>query len=167
MQGIDIIKRILSEPVISSGLLARDLIAAGPPASSDGVATLERRLPRRLSRFHRQLLLTWDGLDLDVVRFFGVSPVRDGGASLLDAQSLVPVGHPSWIAFASDPAGFLYAEDEHGVIWSIDHDGGEAARAASSLDEFICSYIFGTRAAEFGGDSWHDDLVTYGVLPAA
>ncbi|MEI2724044.1 MAG: SMI1/KNR4 family protein [Verrucomicrobiota bacterium] len=167
MQGIDTIKRILSEPVISSGLLVRDLVAARPPATSDGVATLEQRLPRRLSEFHRQLLLTWNGLDLDVVRFFGASPVRDDGTSLLDAQSLVPAGHPDWVALASDPAGFLYVEDEHGVIWSIDHDGGEVARAASSLDEFICSYIFGTRAAEFGGDSWRDDLVTYGVLPAA
>ena len=122
-------------------------------------------MPRRLSELHRQLLLAWNGLDLEVVRFFAAPPARIGITPLPKAQALIPSAHPSWIAVASDPAGFLYTEDERGSVWSVDHDGGAEKRLASSLDEFIGGYIFGERSAEFGGESWHSDLVTHGVLP--
>jgi hypothetical protein len=167
MHSLDTIKRIFSEPIVSSGLLVRELIVVSPPATLVQLETLGGSLPRQLSDFHRQLLLMWNGLDLDVVRFHGVPPARSGIRSLLDAQVLVPSTHPSWIAVASDPAGFLYAEDEHGWIWSLDHDGGAETRLVASLDEFIGGYIFGRRAAEFGGEAWLADLVTYGVIPTA
>jgi SMI1/KNR4 family protein SUKH-1 len=167
MHCFDTIKRILSEPLVSSGLLMHDLIVVSPPATATQLAALERSFHRPLSEQHRQLLLMWDGLNLDVVRFFSASASRSGITSLLDAQALIPSAHPSWIAVASDPAGFLYAEDENGSVWSIDHDGGGQTRVAACLDEFIGGYVFGERAAEFGGESWRDDLVTHGLLPAA
>jgi hypothetical protein len=167
MQSLSIIQRILSEPVISSGLLERSLVVVSPPALPEDLDALEERLPRKLSLFHRQFLLSWDGLDLEVIRFFGVAQQAAGIMSLSRAQSLLPPGHPGWIAVASDPAGFLYAEDEQGAIWSIDHDSEGVIKVAPSLDQFIATYLFGQDAAKFGGDSWHDDLVTHGILPAS
>jgi hypothetical protein len=168
MNSLNLIKRILSEPVLSSGLLIREFVVSSPPATPEQISALENTLPRQLSELHRRLLLTWNGLNLDVVRFFAAPPARSGVRLLPESQSLIPASaHPSWIAVASDPDGFLYAEDESGAVWSIDHDGGEETRLAFSLDEFIGSYIFGERAAEFAGESWRNDLVTHGLLPAA
>jgi len=163
-RSLEIIGRIVSEPVLSSGLLSRESILASPPASLAQLAALEGVLPRRLSESHRQLLLTWNGLNLDVVRLLGAPPVCDGIDPLPQWQTLIPSTHPSWIAIGTDPAGFLYAQDERGKIWSIDHDGGTEKRLSSSLDEFLGDYVFGKRAAEFGGESWRDDLVTHGIL---
>jgi hypothetical protein len=163
MQCIDTIKRILSEPIASSGLLVQELIVTSPPASMEQLQLLEGKLPRQLSVFHRELLLNWNGLDLDVVRFFG-SGDPHGVATLLDSQSIIHQMHAHWIVIGSDSAGFLYAEDDCGAIWSIDHDGGATQCVANSLDEFISDYIFGKRAADFGGESWYDDLVAYGVV---
>ncbi len=165
MQSLNIIQRILSEPVISSGLLARSLVVVSPPALPEDLDALEERLPRKLSLFHRQFLLSWDGLDLEVIRFFGASKAAGGITLLSKAQLLLPPGHSGWIAFASDPSGFLYAEEEQGAVWSIDHDGGSVVKVAPSLDEFITNYLFGLDAAKFGGESWYDDLVTHGILP--
>lgn len=167
MRSLDIIRRIVSEPLVSSGLLIREFIIVSPPATQIQVVALEGALPRKLSESHRRLLLTWNGLNLEVVRLLGAPPVWEGVDPIPKWQKLIPPRHSLWIAIGTDPAGFLYAEDEDGSVWSIDHDGGAETRLAFSLDEFIGVYIFGTRAAEFGGDSWRDDLVTYGVLPTA
>jgi hypothetical protein len=53
MHSFDTIKRILSEPVVSSGLLVRDLIVVSPPATPAQLAALEQSLPRRLSELGR------------------------------------------------------------------------------------------------------------------
>lgn len=136
-----------------------------PPATAVQISELESTLPRELSESHRRLLLTWNGLDLDVVRFFAAPPASEGITPLPDAQTLIPSKHLRWIAVASDRAGFVYAEDEHGSISSIDHDGGSETQVAPCLDEFITRYVFGDRAYEFGGTSWRDELASCGVLP--
>jgi hypothetical protein len=166
MRSLATIKCILSEPVASSGLLARDLVIQSLPATMAQLSAVERDLPRKLSEFHRRFLLAWNGLDLDVVRFFAAPPAYGCIATLTEGQALLPRARSNWIAVASDPAGFLYAEDEQGAIWSIDHDGGSERRVASSLDDFISSYIFGDRSVEFGGEPWRLDLETHGILPA-
>lgn len=162
MRSLATIKILVSEPVVSSGLLISTVVPSAATATQ--ISQFESTLPRKLSVSHRQLLLTWNGLDLDVVRFFAAPPAVDGITSIPDAQVLVPSKHPRWIAVASDPAGFLYAEDEQGAVWSIDHDGGSEAQVASCLDEFIAEYVFGSRADEFGGASWRNELVACGIL---
>lgn len=125
MHSLDIIRRIVSEPLVSSGLLIREFIIVSPPAKLVQVAALEGTLPRKLSESHRRLLLTWNGLNLEVVRLLGAPPVREGVDPIPKWQRVIPPRHSLWIAIGTDPAGFLYAEDEDGSVWSIDHDGGE------------------------------------------
>ena len=41
------------------------------------------------------------------------------------------------IAFASDPAGFVYVEGDDGRVYSIDSDGGAAKELASGIGDFL------------------------------
>ena len=132
------------ERVLASNLLVADLVQAGECGATDDELAMAPPLPAEL----RDLLAWRNGLDLEVVRLHGVG----------DAVSRVTRWDSSAVEFASDPAGFVYLAREDGAIVSVDHDGGEQRVVAKSVDDFLRGYIFGPRAAQFGGDDWDREV---------
>ena len=166
MNATEAISRLVSEPVRSSGLFSdATLVVPTTGASESQLRGVYAQVGRALSKSHASVLASWNGLDLEVIRLFGVPPVPSGIRSLT-AWSAVPA--PSgWLAFGSDPAGFLYFEDPEGTVHSFDHDGGTWTRIAPSLDAFISEIVFGPAAATFGGEKWLEALRNSGVVAAA
>ena len=152
------------ERVLGSALLRPTLISVPATGATEGqIARVESRLPRSLSQPHRTLLARWNGLDLDVLRIHGAdSSGIDGPRDLASRQDAAAL--PRSIVFADDPSGFVYVEDELGVIWSMDSDGGEAKQVAPDLDAFFSDLVFGRHAAKFMGQSWADELMAAGLL---
>jgi hypothetical protein len=140
----DFIRRVLS-----SGLLAPQLVYVPETgASSSDLATLS--LPADLHE-----LLSWrNGCNLDVIRVHGLG---DGNPEIppLVANS------DKTIEFASDPSGFRYLVRTGGAVVSVDHDGGTRMRIADDVEDFFGSFVFGTRAAEFAGDEWAQDVAKH------
>ncbi|MFZ3320756.1 MAG: SMI1/KNR4 family protein [Usitatibacter sp.] len=163
MTAVSKIQRLLTPPVRAARLISQDLStipAAG--ASAEALRSLESKLQRPLSAQHRDLLMTWNGLDLDVIRIFGVPPVVKGIYDLLEWQELVPEGEGN-IAFGGDPSGFLYFESKSGSVLSSDHDGGETKVVASCINEFIDEVVFGARGDSFLGEEWLNELRALGL----
>jgi hypothetical protein len=163
MTAVGKIQRLLTPSVRAARLISPELStipAAG--ASAEGLRRLESKLKRPLSAQHRDLLLTWNGLDLDVIRIFGVPPVVQGINDLLEWQELVPEGEGN-IAFGGDPSGFLYFENRNGTILSWDHDGGGIEVRAPCINEFIDEVVFGARGESFMGEEWLNRLRTFGL----
>lgn len=145
--------------VIDSSLLSRSLVYVPNFGASDAMLEdAERVLGRKLSLFHRELLKKWNGLDLDIIRFYGCGCNPGPHGSLAENQFELPEVFSSGLVIGSDPAGFLYVEDETGQIFMIDSEGGEISYLATSLNEFICSYVFGERGHEFAGEGWLTEL---------
>lgn len=86
----------------------------------------------------------FDGVDLDVIRLFSCAQLESAESGIL---------------FAADPAGFSCCVQDSGEILVLDHDGGRSTTVAESMEAFIGSYLFGERAAEFGGSEWYQELV--------
>jgi hypothetical protein len=167
MTAVSKIRELLSPRVRASGLLIRDLIhVPSVGVTPEHLASVEPALPRPLSESHRAILSVWNGIDLDVIRILGIPPVERGILPITKWQGFVPDGpeFSNAIAFACDPAGFLYVELPDGSVHSSDHDGGGAKRIASSIDEFIEDVIFGKRATEFAGDEWLQELRALGLV---
>lgn len=129
--------------VPSSGLTERELLEAG------------EMLARPLSIQHRDLLSRWNGLDLEVVRVFGYGDRAIGRRRIEALQKGVLVeALVQAIVFADDPAGFAYAEAQDGSIYSAQASELEARRVADSVNDFFEGFVFGPRAAIFGGEEW-------------
>ena len=166
MTAVTKIRELLSPSVHASGLLSHELThVPSMGVTAEHLAREERALPRPLSESHRALLSVWNGIDLDVIRIFGIPPVERGIRPITQWQRFVPED-PKFagaIAFACDPAGFLYVELPDGSVHSSDHDGGDTQQIASSIDEFIEEVVFGQRATEFGGEEWFKELRALGL----
>ena len=158
MSAVTKIRRLLAPEMLAKRLISASLsVIPSNGVQEAGLRRLESQLPRALSMQHRALLSTWNGLNLDVIRIFGVEPVADRIPELIENQTLVPEGSGN-IAFGSDPSGFLYFEDAAGSVLSFDHDGGEVKLVASCIDEFIDDIVFGPRADSFMGEDWLIEL---------
>jgi hypothetical protein len=163
MTAVSKIQRLLTPSVRAARLISQHLSAIpATGASAEALRSAESKLQRTLSAQHRDLLLTWNGLDLDVIRIFGVPPLTQGIKNLLEWQELVPEGKGN-IAFGGDASGFLYFESLDGSVLSWDHDGGEIKVMASCINEFIDEVVFGSRGDSFMGEEWLSRLRALGL----
>lgn len=103
-----------------------------------------------------ELLKRWNGIDLDIIRVFGVNKNHIAEEIRFDTELLL-------LLIASDPAGFLYGMDKKGLIYSVDTKSNAKKQVADSFDDFIINFIFGSRAEEFLGKEWYMELQTAGV----
>jgi hypothetical protein len=147
--------------VLASDLLSAELVVVPTGgASLEQIRACETLLCIAFSTEQRNLLTTWNGLNLDVVRFGGVPPVEQGIESLVDLSRtladsmaqlhLVPIG--------SDPAGFVFFQTDDGRVCSLDHDGGNVELVASDFREFVCDVLFGESSHQRYGQEWLDAL---------
>jgi len=137
------------EKLVATGVVSRSLVELPTHGVDDlqinqAQAALGERLPSLLV----ELLQVYDGANLDVIRFH---PLR----------SIVRSHYG--LAFANCPAGFVYHACPDGSVLAEDTDGTKAKQVAGSLSEFVFSYLFGVRSAEFGGVEWHLELVNAGI----
>jgi hypothetical protein len=130
------------ERVLSSGLLIKELVFVPEGGATDAELTAIP-LPGEL----RALIARKNGLNLDVVRIHGVGQIDRRIRPMV-------VRNEGEIEFASDAAGFAYLVAKDGSVSSVDHDGGERKCVANNVDTFLRSFVFGSRAAEFGGPEW-------------
>lgn len=146
------------ETVLSSGLLIKELTYIPlQGASLDELINLDTNLIRPLSQPHKDILQKWNGLNLDVIRIFGATPTSGELKGLTEVQDTV-LARGGNIVFADDPAGFMYVEDIEGGIWSIDIQSDNKSLVSQNMDDFFKSYLFGSKASAFGGESWIDEL---------
>ncbi len=153
------------EQVLNSKLLSKGLtVVPSSGASKEEMTKEERFLKRSLSEQYKNLLNKWNGIDLDVIRLYGCNEPDDTLDCLRNNQELLPPSIKGGIVIGSDPMGFMYIENINGIIYSLDTDGGEILKVASSLEDLICNYLFGNRAQEFGGEEWVEELKVNGII---
>lgn len=152
------------ELLLRSGVLNQSLIAVPPePASPDGIDKLEYKLGTSLSQALRNLLVRWNGIDIDVLRIHGVNG-DEVPYPIEPALNFDPKLERNAIVVASDPSGFLYIEHADGKISSYDTDGGRLDVVARDFDDFLCRFVLGADSADFAGDDWERDLRKAGVI---
>ncbi len=160
--------------VVGSELLLKDLMSIPSIGVNDEMISKEEEmLPRSLSNNHRLLLKTWNGIDLDRVRVYGIGETE---------EFIKPLGkeYEAWkeivdevaakmggkvVLFADDPAGFMYFELESGPIIQLDTDGGSMTKVAEDMSDFFLNYLFGERANEYSGDDWLQELIDAKIIP--
>jgi hypothetical protein len=157
--------------VLSASLLAgKHLIIPPQGATDEQIALEETKLPRKLSHPHRRLMKQWNGLGLGIFTFFGCAETHEGIGALCTHQEplieLVHTGvHRASILIGSTPAGQMYGEDEIGHIFFFNK--GDIKKVANNLEQFICVYLFGEEADQFGGKEWKKALIQAGLLDAS
>lgn len=154
MNTLNKIKNILISKVLSKNLI----VIPNKGASIEDIQKEEKILNKKISQQYKNLLKKWNGIDLEVISFYGCGKPEDTLECLQNNQELLPSSIKGGMVIGSDPMGFIYIENEEGKIYSLDTDGGEILEVASSLEDFICNYLFGKRAKEFGGEEWEQEL---------
>ncbi|MAT68609.1 MAG: hypothetical protein CMJ58_03720 [Planctomycetaceae bacterium] len=139
------------ERVLASGLLQPAFVELADCGAQDADFASAPPLPEEL----RQLLSWRNGLNLDEIRLYGLG--RPAGRRI-EQMKINAEGEA--ILFASDPAGFQYLLRADGSVISFDHDGGKVITVAESIEDFLRNYVFGARAAEFGGEEWANEVRT-------
>ena len=122
------------------------------------IADEEFLLGRRISSQHRQLLERWNGIGLEVIRFFGCGNTTGEVGRLSDFQVDFDFAIEGAIIIASDAAGFAYLEAKDGPVYSFDTDGGDVKELANNIDDFVDRVIFGLDAAQFAGEDWFAEI---------
>ena len=153
------------EKALATDLLMDDLTIVPERGADDAeVAVEEGRLSRRLSQQHKRLLSRWNGIGLEVVRFFGCGDSTGEVGRIADFQVAYDFGLEGVIVIGSDASGFAYLEDGHGRIHSFDTDGGTVKQIANDLDDFLDRVVFGAGAAEFSGEEWLTEVRESGLI---
>lgn len=152
MSAVDRIKQVLASDVLTRQLT----IVPVHGATESEINEEEQLLGRRLSEDHAAILRIWNGIALDVNRFFGCG--RSAAIARLSTVQVVTSGIEHAIVVASDPAGFVYVQARDGAVWCQDTDGGATERVAANVEDLIERVIFGPSAASFGGDDWLANL---------
>lgn len=151
--------------VLNTSLLLPDLIIVPERGASDTELQSEaQRLLRFFSEKHVRLLRKWNGIGLEVVRFFGCGQEANKIGRIADLQLDAEFGLPGAIIVGSDASGFVYLESENGTMLSYDTDGGTLTELANDLDDFVDRVVFGKDAASFAGDDWFAELEQNGLL---
>ncbi len=155
------IKKI--ENVLETHLLVEELtLTPERGASAAEIHEEEKLLRKDLSPEHKKLLRKWNGIGLEVIRFFGCGAATGEIGRLRDFQ--VQSDDSTVLTIASDASGFAYLQSVEGEIYSFDTSGGEIRWIAKSLDDLICNVIFGEKAAEFGGADWELEVRENGLI---
>jgi hypothetical protein len=151
--------------VIAANILAPELsIIPDYGASAAGIANEEGRLRRSLSLQHRDLLSNWNGLALEVIRFFGCGSSAKEIGRLGDLQLNLEWSETDYLVIGSDASGFVYIEASTGEIYSLDTEGMCLKLLARDLDDFVGRVVFGSDAAQFAGDDWLQELRNAGLI---
>lgn len=157
MNAVTLLEKLTSPGILETGALIRELIhVPRRGATEEEIREEESKAGRPFSEAYRRFLRRWNGMNLDVIRLFGMGDVDSGVERW--AHGWVPEHIPHLLAIGSDPAGFVYAEDSDGAVYSIDHDGGEVSCVARDFDNFVVDYVFGKDSAYFGGVDWARDV---------
>jgi hypothetical protein len=153
----------LIQKIISSKLLIDDLYFIPLSGASDEqIRVTEKELNFPLSEEFKEFLKLWNGANLDVVRVYGCNKIDASIPTLKDTQNgYIARGY---LIIGSDPAGFLFAQNKLGEIFSIDMEGEEIQKVAKNFEDFLCDYIFGQRAESFAGKEWKDELIKAGII---
>jgi hypothetical protein len=136
------------ERVLASGVLSPSMVELPSPATSRDIGEAESRLGLRLPPALRVILEKWNGANLDVIRFVS--------CDLLEIQE-------HGLYFANDFSGFMYFLDSQGSVVSLDTDGGDVKVVAADLADLLTGYLFGSRASEFMGPEWLNELKAAGL----
>lgn len=151
--------------VLDSSLLFKELISIPKKGAEDqSIIEEEAYLSRRLLPAHKMLLKKWNGLNLDIIRFYGCGSTKEDIGCLRDNQKQLSGEFNNSIVVASDPSGFEYIEDQDGVIYVFDTDGGSFEKVTTTLEELIEDYIFGCNSYKFGGHEWCRELKEHHIL---
>ncbi|MDD2320503.1 MAG: SMI1/KNR4 family protein [Geobacteraceae bacterium] len=135
----------LIEKVIVSGILLKELTELSLFGATDNeLAEAENRVGEKIDEGLKELLRAYNGANLDVIRFYATGRI---------------INTKQGLKFADDPSGFVFYVNAAGEVISEDLDGGNVVKVASSVREFILSYLFGERSAEFAGEEWHQELI--------
>jgi hypothetical protein len=154
----------ISKVLNSQLLLAELILVPRRGASTLEIEEEQKLLDRPFSPQHQSLLSKWNGIALEVIRFFGCGPRTGEVGRLSDYQLNLDLSIPRGIAIASDAAGFVYFEAADGRVYSFDNDGGMIKLIAQDIDDFVDRLVFGQDAAEFAGNDWLEDLKSNGLL---
>jgi hypothetical protein len=149
------------EKALKAGVLLQDMVRVPLRGASEVEIDAEEALVgQKFSLALRVLLRRWNGINLDVLRFYGCQgtitlQVHKAQLALLREKQLLCIG--------SDPAGFVYCEDQSGRVFSFDRDGGAILQKAVCLDDFVSRFVFGSDAGLFAGPDWARDLNNAGL----
>jgi len=127
-------------------------------AKLDDIEAEELKIGLSFSNSYRTLLQKWNGLDLDVIRFFGVGNVTRRILRAAEWQNIYD-STENFLFIANDPAGFSYAENREGHIYSFDHDGGDGERICTNFDYFIIDHLFGKDSNKYMGEKWLAEII--------
>lgn len=151
--------------VVASGVLLKSMMVIPDFGATDSeILTEERKMNRKISNMHRNILKEWNGTNFDVVRFYGCGDVHKELRVISDSQVADFFSGINALIFADDPAGFLYSECENGFVFSVQVNTGKVKKIAKNIDDFICRLVFGVDAELFGGKTWKAELIEAGVI---
>jgi len=152
--------------VLQTQVLTPVLVVVPPSgATAEQINAEEHLLGMPIAAEYRQLLASWNGIDLDVLRFYGCGQTHPGMGRLFERQIRDRSGSAEGgLVIGSDPAGFVYIQNLDGRILTLDTDGGEIRLSAENLADFLGRLVFGKDAAEFGGPDWEATIRQNGLL---
>jgi hypothetical protein len=159
MNAVETIERVIHSDLLSRNLTEFPVRGATEPE----IAEEEERLGTRLCADHVTLLRRWNGITLDVIRFYGCGSSCTVGR-MADLQMVPDELAGEATAVGSDPAGFVYLQSNDGRIFSLDTDGGGVKFLAASIDDLVCRLVFGSDAESFAGIDWLNELRHAGIV---
>jgi hypothetical protein len=134
----------LIQKLLDKGLLTSSLVELNSaPASSEQIALAENRLNIKLDNGLKEFYSIWASANLELLRILSPRELQKDDLGIM---------------FANDPAGFIYRFDATGAVFSEDTDGGSVKSVADDFNDFIFGYVFGSRAADFMGSEWLQEL---------
>lgn len=152
------------EKVLASGILIPGLtLIPKQGATTDEIRQEEALIGREFSIHHRIFLEKWNGVDLDVIRIYCCGQSSNRLHRIAGSQ-FEEISEKGFLAIGSDPAGFVYLENERAEIYSFDTDGGDIAFQAVNLSAFFTDLVFGQNADQFSGADWKEELRARNLL---
>jgi hypothetical protein len=152
------------ERVLDARVLAPELVIVPHRGATDEEITAEQlKLGRPLQPDHVAILRRWNGIALEMIRFFGCCSANKVGR-LSDLQNKLVPAIDAGVLVGSDASGFVYIQLDDGRVMCYDADGSVATEIATSLDDFIERVVFGRDAASFAGAEWLEELRRSGIV---
>jgi hypothetical protein len=164
----------LIEKAIEKGCISIDLsFIPSEGAREQDILEEERKSIRPFTFQHKEFLKIWNGANLDLIKFYGcgnahkeISKISEWQMEVYDdnpSEAFPDLPYKDLLVIGDTPFGEVIIEDKKGSIYMLNFDGLLFEKVASSLEEFICDYVFGKRAEEFGGEEWLQELKDAGL----